>query len=387
MNPWTKKYIPKFTREIIGQEASIIKIKQSLNLKKPFLIHGPTGTGKTTAAIALSKELGLEIFEVNASDTRNKEGIQNLLGSSMQQQSLFSKGKLILVDDIDALSGTKDRGGLGAIEELITKPKHLTFLTCIDPWEDKFSKLRKKCILIEFQSLKRDSIINHLKKICEEEKVNYTEKDLQEIAKLSKGDLRAAINDLQAFSITKTISTEDKSERDKEEDLIFCLRKILKSKKWNETINIFDKTNEDLNECMLWLDENLPKEYSSEDLKKAYEKLSRADVFQGRIRRWQYWRYLVYINILITSGIAISKKETNPETPEYTRTSRILKLWMAKVRNAKKKSISEKIATVTHTSKHRALKDTYPYLRKILQNPEVIKELELDEEEIEWLRK
>jgi len=145
----------------------------------------------------------------------------------------------------------------------------------------------------------------------------------------------------------------------------------LKSKKWNETINIFDKTNEDLNECMLWLDENLPKEYSSEDLKKAYEKLSRADVFQGRIRRWQYWRYLVYINILITSGIAISKKETNPETPEYTRTSRILKLWMAKVRNAKKKSISEKIATVTHTSKHRALKDTYPYLRKILQNPEV----------------
>jgi len=387
MNPWTKKYIPKFTREIIGQEASIIKIKQSLNLKKPFLIHGPTGTGKTTAAIALSKELGLEIFEVNASDTRNKEGIQNLLGSSMQQQSLFSKGKLILVDDIDALSGTKDRGGLGAIEELITKPKHLTFLTCIDPWEDKFSKLRKKCILIEFQSLKRDSIINHLKKICEEEKVNYNEKDLQEIAKLSKGDLRAAINDLQAFSITKTISTEDKSERDKEEDLIFCLRKILKSKKWNETINIFDKTNEDLNECMLWLDENLPKEYSSEDLKKAYEKLSRADVFQGRIRRWQYWRYLVYINILITSGIAISKKETNPETPEYTRTSRILKLWMAKVRNAKKKSISEKIATVTHTSKHRALKDTYPYLRKILQNPEVIKELELDEEEIEWLRK
>ena len=387
MNPWTKKYIPKFTREIIGQEASIIKIKQSLNLKKPFLIHGPTGTGKTTAAIALSKELGLEIFEVNASDTRNKEGIQNLLGSSMQQQSLFSKGKLILVDDIDALSGTKDRGGLGAIEELITKPKHLTFLTCIDPWEDKFSKLRKKCILIEFQSLKRDSIINHLKKICEEEKVNYTEKDLQEIAKLSKGDLRAAINDLQAFSITKTISTEDKSERDKEEDLIFCLRKILKSKKWNETINIFDKTNEDLNECMLWLDENLPKEYSSEDLKKAYEKLSRADVFQGRIRRWQYWRYLVYINILITSGIAISKKETNPETPEYTRTSRILKLWMAKVRNAKKKSISEKIATVTHTSKHRALKDTYPYLRMILQNPEVIKELELDEEEIEWLRK
>lgn len=387
MDPWTKKYIPKTTREIIGQEESIIKLKQSLNLKKPFLVHGPTGTGKTSIAIALAKELGLELFEINASDARNKESIQNILGSSMNQQSLFSKGKLILIDDIDALSGTKDRGGLGAVEELITKPKHLTILTCIDIWDDKFSKLRRKCILIEFHSLKKDSIVPQLKKICDLENITYAEKDLQEIAKLSKGDLRAAINDLQTFSITKTLSTEDKSERDKEEDLVFCLRKILKSKKWDETINIFDKTNEDLNECMLWLDENLPKEYSSNDLKKAYEHLSRADVFNGRIRRWQHWRFLIYINILITSGVALSKKETNTETPEYTRTSRILKLWMANVRNAKKKSISEKIANVTHTSKHRAIKDTYPYLRKILRYPEVMTELELDEEEIEWLNK
>ena len=387
MDPLTKKYLPKYIKEIIGQEQSLIKLRQSLNLKKPFLVYGPTGTGKTSAAIALSEELDLEMFEVNASDARNKESIQRILGSSMQQQSLFSKGKLILVDDIDALSGTKDRGGLGAIEELITKPKHLTILTCIDPWEDKFSKLRKKCILIEFQSLKRDQIINHLRNICNAEDITFEEKDLQEIAKYSKGDLRAAINDLQTYSITKTISTEDKSERDKEEDLIFCLRKILKSKKWNETINIFNKTNEDLNECMLWLDENLPKEYSSEDLKKAYNHLYRADVFNGRIRRWQHWRFLVYINILITAGIATSKTETNPESPEYTRTTRILKLWMAKVRNAKKKSISEKIALVTHTSKHRAQKDTFPYLRRILHDSKVVAELELDEEEIGWLNK
>jgi replication factor C large subunit len=387
MDPWTKKYHPKTTKEIIGQEESVIKLKQSLNLKKPFLISGPTGSGKTSVATALAKELNLELFEVNTSDVRNKEGIETILGSSMQQQSLFARGKLILVDDIDALSGTKDRGGLSAIEELITKPKHLTILTCIDPWEDKFSKLRKKCIHLEFQTIKRDSITNHLKKICDQETIQFTDKDLQDIAKLSKGDLRAAINDLQAFSITKTLNTEDKSERDKEEDLITCLRKILKSKKWSDTINIFDKTNEELNECLLWLDENLPKEYSPEDLKKAYNCLSRADVFNGRIRKWQHWRFLVYINILITSGVALSKKETNTTTPEYTRTSRILKLWMANVRNAKKKSISEKIAEVTHTSKHRAIKDTFPYLKNILIDPKVMAELELNEEEIEWLNK
>ena len=60
---------------------------------------------------------------------------------------------------------------------------------------------------------------------------------------------------------------------------------------------------------------------------------------------------------------------------------------MANVRNAKKKSISAKIAEVTHTSKHRAIKDTYPYLKNILRNPKVMAELDLDEEEIEWLKK
>ena len=228
MIPWTKKYEPQLTKDIVGQELSIFKIKEGIKLKKPILIYGPTGTGKTSAAEVIGKELKLELFEVNSSDQRNKESIQSVLGNSITQQSLFSKGKLIIIDDIDALSGTKDRGGLPTIEGLLDICKHPILITCIDPWEDKFSKLRRKCVLVEFQSIKKDQMFLRLKRILEEENIPCQDKDIQEIVKNSKGDLRAAINDFQTFSITKTVS-EDKNERDKSEDIFYCLRKVLKS--------------------------------------------------------------------------------------------------------------------------------------------------------------
>ncbi|MDP3729058.1 MAG: replication factor C large subunit [bacterium] len=387
MIPWTKKYEPQKSKDILGQELALFKLKEALKLKRTVLIYGPSGTGKTSSVQIIGKELGLELFEINASDARNKENIEQTIGNSLTQQSLFAKGKVILIDDIDALSGTKDRGGLPTIQSLIEKTKYAIAITCINPWEDKYSKLRKQCLLIEFQALKKENILNHLKNIADAESIQYQEKDLLGIIKSSKGDLRAAITDLQTCSITKTVNIEEDNERDHEEDMQYCLRKILKSKKWEETFNVFDKVDEDLNECLLWLDENLPKEYNSEDLKKAYEYISKADVYNGRIRRWQHWRFLIYINMLITSGVANAKKETNINAIEYTRTMRILKLWQANMKYAKKKSIANKIAEHTHTSTKRAIKDSFPYLKNILLQKEVMVELKLDEEEISWLRK
>ncbi|MBI5798212.1 replication factor C large subunit [Candidatus Woesearchaeota archaeon] len=387
MKPWTKLYEPNYLNEIVGQEKALFTIEKALTIKKPLLFHGPTGTGKTITAHLLGKEKNLEVFEINASDVRNKENIQNILGSAMTQHSLFSKGKIILIDDIDALSGTKDRGGLPAIESLLESTKFPVIITCINPWDDKFSKLRRKCTLIEFNPIKTEAMREVLKNIAEKEGIESTEEILTEIGKWSKGDMRAAITDLQTYGITKILNTEEKGERDKEEDLLFCLRKILKGKKWEEVYNIFDKSNEDINECLLWLDENLPKEYKGADLNKAYTAISKADVYNGRIRRWQHWRFLIYINALLTAGVAFAKKETNPSMIEYTRTTRLLKLWQANMKYAKKKSIAEKIAEATHTSKKRAIKDSFPYLKNVILQKAIQQELELEEEEIEWLRK
>ena len=159
------------------------------------------------------------------------------------------------------------------------------------------------------------------------------------------------------------------------------------------TISAFNNIEQDLDECVLWLDENLPKEYTNPvDLARAYDKLSKADVFKRRIRRWQHWRFLVYINALLTAGVAVSKDEKNKDIVAYKPTGRILKLWWAKQKSMKKKAVAFKIAQHTHTSSKRALQDTLPYMQQIFRKNKIIsdkiaKQLELDKEEVQWLRK
>lgn len=387
MIPWTKKYIPVSTADIVGQAHAVLKLKEGVAKKKIMLLYGPPGCGKTTVVHAIGKESNLEVFEISSSDARNKDAIETILSNAMKQQSLFSKGKIILIDDIDALSGQKDRGGLAAITSLLEKNTFPVVMTCIVPWDDKFSTIRKKTTMVEFEPVKKESLVPLLQKICRNENISSTEESLLAVAKECRGDVRAAINDLQTQSTSGTLIVEEKGERDREEDILFCLRKILKNRRWEDAYNIFDKTTADLNECFLWLDENLPKEYQGNDLKKAYTCLSQADVFNGRIRRQQHWRFLVYIHALITAGIATAKTEANPNIVDYARSTRPLKIWMAKNKNMKKRSISEKIAAKTHTSRKRAFTDSFPYLRNILNDSAIQKELELEEEELEWLEK
>ncbi|MBT3985461.1 replication factor C large subunit [archaeon] len=385
MLPWTEKYKPQSSKEVIGQEIAINQIKT--NLKRPLLLYGSTGTGKTTIIYTLAKELNYEVIEINSSQTRNKDAITQIIGNAINQQSLFHQGKIVLIDDIDAISGTKDRGCLPALVSLISKSPYPVIFTCTNPWIDKLSTLRKKTQLIEFANLPKNKIMAKLQYIASQEKVEFDPADIQIIAEKSKGDIRAAINDLQTNIINNKLILEDNGERDKTEEITFCLQKVLQEKDIKVTNNIFSKTTLNTDEIFLWVDENLPKEYDSDELKKAYPLLSKADVFRGRIRRWQYWRFLVYIHSHLSAGIANAKKQNKNSSIKYTRTTRILKLWQAKMRNGKKLTISEKLADATHCSRKRALQDTFPYLKNILNNPEMISELNLGEDEISWLNK
>ena len=402
MHPFTILYQPKKTSEIIGQDLAIRKLKDFVvNFKKQSknaaLLYGPSGVGKTISAHALANELELEILEVNASDVRNTEQINSMIGSAVGQMSLFSKGKIILVDEVDGLSGTKDRGGLQAILKIIEKSSFPLILTATNPWDYKFNKLMRKTETIEFAPLDYLDIFKILKKICDSEKIKYDETILKGLARRAGNDARAAINDLQILTIeakelTKK-SLEDLGERNKLDTILNALFKIFKTTNPKVAISAFDNVEENLDKQLLWLDENLPREYTKpEDLARAYDKLSKADVFSRRIRRWQHWRFLIYINALITAGIAVSKKEKYKHHVQYKPTGKLLKLWWAKQKSMKKKAIAEKIGERIHTSSKEVIKDTLPYLQVAFKKnknfrEELTKELDLSREEVEWLRK
>jgi len=172
-----------------------------------------------------------------------------------------------------------------------------------------------------------------------------------------------------------------------------ALIKVFKNSDLGIAMGAFDNVEENLDECMLWLDENLPREYENpKDLARAYDMMSKADMFRRKIKRRQHWRFLVYVNALLTAGIASCKSEKCRKFVKYMPTGRLLKIWRINQKNMKKKAIAFKIAEHTHSSSQRVLKDSFPYMKFIFQNNKEVsdsisEELELDKEEVEWLRK
>lgn len=389
-----EKYRPCSMKEIEGQEEAIARLKSFiLNFgrgKKAVMIGGPAGCGKTSLALCLAKDLGFEIFELNASDFRNKDVLNSRLKQASEQKSFFAKSKILLVDEVDGLSGNKDRGGIQTLITLIEGTRFPIIITGNDIWQQKLNALRNKCELIPLKELHYEKITNILEKINKKEKINTTFQTLRNIAINSKGDARAAINDLQIVSAGELGSKETDSigERDKEETIFEVLRLIFKTGKVNESIlGIFNNVNMELDTILLWLDENLALEYKDEELARAYEMISQSDRFKRRIMRQQYWRFLVYQNMFLSAGITAAKKQGKTGFTSYKKPSRILNIWLNNQKQAKKKTISEKFAKATHKSKKLTMKN-FVFIEPILRNNQRLqKQLNLDEDEIAFLRK
>src|SRR3989344_1309192 len=378
-------HIPNKLNEIIGQDTSKILKWFDNPGKKSLLIHGPTGVGKTSSVYALAREKNLEILELNSGDLRNKERIKNVIGEASLQHSLFGRKKLILIDEVDGISGRHDYGGLAELNKIIEKTKNKIILTANEIFDSKFSMLRRKCELLEFKHVDYLDIFKLLKKICDGKKVKYNEIILKNIARKNNGDVRASLIDLNMNMIEDKIN-EVGDLREYAQDINEVLRIIFKSRDVDVLMKILSTLDEDLDEVFLWIDENLDKEYSEDDLINAYDKLSKADVYRGRILRRQYYRFLVYQSILMSAGVGLSKKEKRNLDISYQRPSRILKMWIANNRNAKRKSIAEKFAGKTHSSVNKAYKE-FDILVNFLKDEKLAEELELDDDETEWIRR
>ena len=133
MKPFVEKYRPKNFSEVRGQEEAIAKTINFINnfetqRKKALLLHGKSGIGKTTLAYVATGETNSEIYELNASDLRNKQKLQETLKKALEQKSLMHKRKIILVDEVDGIMGT-DRGGIPELIKLIDKSKYPIMIT------------------------------------------------------------------------------------------------------------------------------------------------------------------------------------------------------------------------------------------------------------------
>src|SRR3989338_8776360 len=251
---FTVQYAPKKLSEILGQDEAIQKVRNFIAnfktaKKNALLLYGPAGCGKTSTAYAIASEFNYEILEVNASDFRNEEQLSKTIGSASRQQSLFNRPKLLLVDEVDGLSGTKDRGAIPALKNLIKETSFPMFIIANNPWDSKFSPLRSACEMVEFKEPTHAIVLEILKNVCAKEHINYEEKALASLARRAGGDIRGALIDIQTLAINNQFTSaqlELLSDREKTYTIFNALMKIFKTTDANVARTAFDHLEEDL---------------------------------------------------------------------------------------------------------------------------------------------
>lgn len=379
-----EKYRISKSSQLVGQEKAVDEVRRFLSeypKKKALILYGPAGTGKTSLAWALAKENNLEILELNSSDLRNRAQLDERLKPAAEQRSLFKKGKILLMDEVDGVTGT-DIGGIPELIKIMEISRYPMIMTCNDVWQTKLAPLRTKVKLVEMKPLPIPTISRILTEISAREGIKENVYFLNQIAIKSQGDVRAALNDLQSYTATGEISVDITERRDMEDNIFNILKRLFKERA--PFLELFDTTKLSIDEIFLWIEENIPKEYKNEALAKAYYALGSADVFRGRIYRNQSWRFLVYQNIFQSAGISFAKKTPILGFTKYERPKRVLKIWLNNQKIAKKKTIARKYAQFVHCSTKRILSE-FSLLKPILEKPSVQKQLRLSDEEIAFI--
>ncbi|MHA1211792.1 MAG: replication factor C large subunit, partial [Candidatus Heimdallarchaeota archaeon] len=298
---WTELYRPENLGQIIGNDEAVDLLRNWFDSwspkakRKAALLHGPAGTGKTSSVIALAKERGYELVEMNASDSRNKNAILRIAGSSAKEGTLLggSQGKrILLIDEVDGIAGREDRGGVKSLVDVISETSVPIICTANDAYSQKLKALRKVTKVIPFHPIPPEYILKVLKKVSRDQKIVLDEEDLRFLAENAYGDLRSAINDLQGtiLQIQQGKITDIKMLqpfRDQTKDMQAALSDLFNSKGFLDGKQSIKGVKAKYDELLLWVFENAHLHSSDEQLAEVYSTLASADRFLGRIMRRQ----------------------------------------------------------------------------------------------------
>ena len=399
---WVEKYRPKKISDVVGNELAKTAftnwLQSKRRRKKAVLLYGPAGVGKTALVNAASNQFNFTIIEMNASDTRTEKAI-NKVGKpatsfvALDRFSSESKGNILFLDEVDGVFGQQDRGGIKAIINIVKDSLIPVVMAANDSDQKKLRPLKKVCQLIRFQQVRIPLIITTLRRICATENVEAEFEALERIAQNSLGDMRSAINDLQSISEGKQLLTlQDTmflSARNKDIGMYETLKGVFSAESVGEAAMVLNHTSVNYDDFLLSISDNLPLRYPDPaDLATAYDMVSRADVFRGRVGT-ENWHLLRYFFNLLAEAATVSPKTFKP-FEFISPPIRIIKLFWTKGKRMKLENICAKIALKCHVSRSTAKTDIVPFVKIMLEKQKsspIVSWLKLEPDDVDYLIK
>ncbi|KAK0438100.1 P-loop containing nucleoside triphosphate hydrolase protein [Armillaria borealis] len=201
--PWVEKYRPVTLNDVVSHKDITSTIEKFIekNRLPHLLFYGPPGTGKTSTILAVARRIygsdyRKQILELNASDERGIDVVREQIKQFAETRTLFSKGyKLIILDEADMMTQAAQAALRRVIEQYT---KNVRFCIICNYVNKIAPAIQSRCTRFRFSPLPIDQVEKRLVTVVKAERVHLTDDGKKALLKLSKGDMRRALNVLQA---------------------------------------------------------------------------------------------------------------------------------------------------------------------------------------------